>query len=231
MISPLEKTAKAKRVLIVEDHTLLAQLLADVINSLPGFIVVARATGETEALVLCGELNPDVMILDLVLAKDSGLTVLTKLREKGELPKVLVCSGNLTPDVVREALEIGAVGLIDKTARLEEFRSALFAVASGRTYFGSEVAAMLKGLVVGQPSADLAQKRRLTRREQTVLTYVIQGMTSREIAEMLGVSFYTVANHRSRLLRKFGLHRATQLSLYATRRNLLPRSDVAPQPD
>lgn len=225
MIRPSEDAAKVCRVLIVEDHTMLSQLFAEVVNSLPGFVVVGRSFGEADALRLCEQLNPDVMILDLVLADASGLIVMKKIRAKRDLPRVLVCSGNLTPEIVREALEIGAVGLIDKTARLEEFRAAVFAVAEGRTYFGSEVATMLKGLVIGEPAPEEVQRpRRLTRREQTVLSYVVQGLTSREIAKALGVSFYTVANHRSRLLRKFGLHRATQLSLYATRRNLLPRS-------
>jgi DNA-binding NarL/FixJ family response regulator len=228
---PSEKTATACRVLIVEDHTMLSELFSELVNSLPGFVVVGRSFGEADAITLCEQLNPDVLILDLVLGDASGLTVMTKLRARGDLPKVLVCSGNLTSEVVRQALEIGAVGLIDKTAQIEEFRSALFAVASGRTYFCSEVAAKMKRLVIDQPALDVPRRRRLTRREQTVLSYVVQGLTSREIAETLGVSFYTVANHRSRLLRKFGLHRATQLSLYATRRNLLPRSDVVPPPE
>jgi DNA-binding NarL/FixJ family response regulator len=229
MIRSSEDAAKTCRVLIVEDHTMLSQLFAEVVNSLPGFVVVGRSFGEADALRLCEEVNPNVMILDLVLADASGLTVMKKILAKRDLPRVLVCSGNLTPEIVREALEIGAVGLIDKTARLEEFRSAVLAVAEGRTYFGSEVATMLKGLVIGEPAPEIQRSRQLTRREQTVLSYVVQGLTSREIAKALGVSFYTVANHRSRLLRKFGLHRATQLSLYATRRNLLPRTDVAPQ--
>ncbi|MBI2510466.1 MAG: response regulator transcription factor [Opitutae bacterium] len=228
MIRPSDKAAKVCRVLIVEDHTMLSQLFAEVVNSLPGFVVVGRSFGEADALRLCEQHNPDVLILDLVLADASGLSLMRKIRAKGPLPKVLVCSGNLTPEIVREALEIGAVGLVDKTARLEEFRSAVFAVAEGRTYFGSEVATMLKGLVIEQPAPDLPRPRPLTRREQTVLSYVVQGLTSREIAKALGVSFYTVANHRSRLLRKFGLHRATQLPLYATRRNLLPRSAAVP---
>jgi len=208
---------------------MLGQLLTEVINSLPGFIVVGRACGEADALRLCEELAPDVIILDLVLAQTSGLTVLTKLRAKSDLPSVLVCSGNLSSEAVREALEIGVVGLIEKTARLEEFRSALLAVAAGRTYFSSGVAAIMRELVVGQSEPEFVPRRRLTRREQTVLTYVVRGMTSREIAKTLGVSFYTVANHRSRLLRKFGLQRATQLSHYATRQNLLPRPDLAQQ--
>lgn len=229
MIRPSENAAITTRVLIVEDHAMLGQLLTDVVNKMPGFAVVGRASAEGEALRLCADLEPDVMIVDLVLAASSGFTVLAKLRAKRALPHVLICSGHLSPEAVREALELGVLGLIDKTARLEEFRCALLAVARGRTYFGSEVAAMMKGLVVGESEPERAPPRRLTRREQTVLTYVVQGLTSRQIAETLGVSFYTVANHRSRLLRKFGLHRATQLSLYATRRNLLPRTDIAPR--
>jgi len=94
-------------------------------------------------------------------------------------------------------------------------------VAAGRTYFSPEIAGQIKDLVVASGSTPAVSPVRLTRREETVLCGLAQGLSTKQIASALGVSMHTVANHRSRLMRKTGLHRAAQLSLYAERRGLL----------
>ncbi len=209
------------KVVIIDDHTMLNELITTVVDSLAGFQVVGWVQTEAEALPLCGRELPDLVILDLVLTASSGIALLEKLGRLCPDTRVIIFSGNLTPDIIQQVLAAGACSLVSKTATLGEFRNALLAVAAGRTYFSPEVSAAIKSLVIDPRALVRAGRSRLTGREETVLRYLAQGFSSREIARTLGVSVYTVANHRSRLMKKTGLHRAAQLSLYAVRRGLL----------
>lgn len=221
VVTPPAKTSRIN-VVIVDDHTVLGELISEVIESLKNFRVVGRAQSEAEALALCARERPDIVILDLVLSASSGLTLLEKLEPACPGTRVLVFSGNLTPSVIKQVLAAGAFSLVSKSVSLAEFRTALLAVAANRTYFSGEISAAIKELVAAEPAA--APRPRLSRCEEVVLGYLAQGLSSREIAALLGVSIYTVANHRSRLMKKTGLHRAAQLSLYAERHGLLPQT-------
>jgi DNA-binding NarL/FixJ family response regulator len=220
---PTKLPGKSARisVVIVDDHAVLGELITSVIDSLRNFHVVGRAQNEAEALALCARTQPDLVILDLVLSASSGLALLEKLEPVCPRARVLVFSGNLTPGVIKQVLAAGAFSLVGKSVSLDEFRIALLAVAANRTYFSAEISTAIKNLVTAEPAV---RRPRLTRREEVVLGYLAQGLSSREIAALLGVSVYTVANHRSRLMKKTGLHRAAQLSLYAERHGLLPET-------
>lgn len=209
------------RVVIIDDHTMLNELITSVVDSLKGFHVVGSAQTEAEALQLCARVQPDLIILDLVLSSTYDLSLLEKISKLCPKARVVIFSGNLTPDIIKQVLAAGTYSLISKSATLGEFRSALLAVAAGQTYFSPDVSGAIKGLVVNPPSPSQPGQSKLTRREESVLCYLVQGLSSKEIASALGVSVYTVANHRSRLMKKTGLHRAAQLSLYAVRRGLL----------
>jgi DNA-binding NarL/FixJ family response regulator len=218
------------RVVIIDDHIMLNELLTSVVDSLKGFHVTGSAQNAADALELCTRQQPDLIILDLVLSPIFDLRLLEKISQACPEARVVVFSGNLTPDIIRQVLATGTYSLISKSATLEEFRAALVAVAAGRTHFSPDVSGLIKGLVVNPASLVRPGQPKLTRREETVLFYLAQGLSSKEIATALGVSVYTVANHRSRLMKKTGLHRAAQLSLYAVRRGLLGNPAMSAQP-
>ncbi len=217
------------RVVIIDDHILLSELITSVVDSMKGFRVAGTAQTEGEALQLCARVQPDLVILDLVLSSTFDLTLLEKISRLCVGARVVIFSGNLTPDIIKQVLAAGTYSLISKSATLGEFRFALLAVAAGRTYFSPDVSGTIKGLVVDPSSPARPGQSKLTRREEAVLCYLAQGLSSKEIASTLGVSVYTVANHRSRLMKKTGLHRAAQLSLYAVRRGLLGFSAMPPR--
>lgn len=219
------------RVVIVDDHILFKELITTVVNGLSGLKVVGWAQTEGEALQLCWKEKPEIIILDLLLMPaNSGIVALHRIRSVARDAHILIFSGNLTPEVIREVLAAGAFSLIDKAATLEEFRRALRAVAGGRIYFSPEISAAIRRLVLTAGLPGHRQKCRLTHREQSVLNHLAQGMSSKEIARQLGVSRHTVASHRTRLMRKTGLHRIAQLSLYAANHGLLaaPATDATP---
>jgi len=220
---------KPARVVIVDDHILFKELIISVVNTVGGLKVVGWAQTESEALEVCWKEKPDVIILDLLLMPaNSGIVALNRIRSVARDAHILVFSGNLTPDIIRQVLAEGAFSLIDKSASLEEFRRALHAVADGRTYFSPEISDTIRSLVLTTSRTHGAGRgNRLTRREESVLGHLARGMSSREIAALLGLSWHTVANHRNRLMQKIGLHRVAQLSLYAASHGLLA---AAPPP-
>jgi len=217
-----QQHVESTRVVIVDDHILFKELITTVVNGLAGLKVVGWAQTEDEALQLCWKEKPDIIILDLLLMpSNSGIVALHRIRSVSRDAHILIFSGNLTPEIIRRILAAGAFSLIDKAATLEEFRRALQAVAEGRTYFSPVISDTIRSLVLTAVEPGGGRESMLTRREQSVLSHLAQGMSSKEIAAMLGVSRHTVANHRTRLMRKTGLHRIAQLSLYAASHGLL----------
>ncbi|MFZ5496941.1 MAG: response regulator [Verrucomicrobiota bacterium] len=211
----------ATRVVIVDDHVLFRELLTGVVNSIEGLQVVGWACNESEAVALCWRERPGLIVLDLMLPGSQGIDIVERISATCRDARILVFSGNLTPSMIRQVLSAGSYSLVGKGATLDEFRRALQAVAAGRTYFSPEISTDIRTLVI-EPAAPLPKEPvRLSAREESVLSCLARGMSSREIAAILGLSQHTVVNHRSRLMRKIGLHRVAQLSLYAASRGLL----------
>lgn len=218
------------RVVIVDDHVLFREMITTVVDDVHGLKVVGWARNESEALTLCWRERPDLIVLDLMLPGSHGLGTLERLTAVCREARILVFSGNLTHGMIRQVLSAGPHSLMGKAASLDEFRRALQTVAAGRTYYSPEIAADIRSLVVA-PGQASARGSQLSPREEAVLGCLARGMSSREIASALGLSRHTVANHRSRLMRKLGLHRVAQLSLYAASQGLLELPLPTRQPD
>jgi DNA-binding NarL/FixJ family response regulator len=213
------QSAGTTKVVIVDDHAAIIGMMTQVVDSLPGFKVVGSALDADTALTLCRNQPVDIIILDLVLPGVSGLSLLRDLTVIRPQARVLIFTGNLNAAAMRGALIGGVLGVVEKMASLETFRAALQSVAMGQTYFGPLAGELIKGLVSrNSPSAGMVE---LTNREKTVLCHVAQGLSSKEIATKLGVSVHTVINHRSNLMKKTGLRRVAQLSLFAVQSGLI----------
>ncbi|MFA6959879.1 MAG: response regulator transcription factor [Opitutaceae bacterium] len=209
------------RVLIVEDHVAVIEMMVQVVESLPGFSVVGTAVDADAAVAFARKEPVDLVILDLVMPGVSGISLLSDLRLIAPRSHVLVFTGNLNATAIRAAISAGVLGVVEKMASLDVFRSALQAVAVGQTYFGPMAGTLVKGLITGENTATPFSTVSLTPRERTVLRHVAEGLNSREIAKKLGLSMHTVINHRSNLMKKTGLHRVAQLSLYAIQMGLV----------
>ncbi len=209
------------RVVIVEDHVLFREMLTGVVNAVDGLRVVGWACTESEAITLCWRERPDLIVLDLVLPENHGVATLERISAICPQARILVFSGNLSPAIIRQVLDAGPYSLVGKGVTLDEFRRALQAAAAGRIYFSPEIAADIRSMVATPVTSGVSGPRQLTAREESVLGCLARGMNSREIGTALGLSPHTVANHRSRLMRKLGLHRVAQLSLYAASHGLV----------
>jgi len=214
------------RVVIIDDHQAIIEMMTQVVDSIAGLRVVGATKDAAEAVGICVREQPDILILDLVMPQVSGMSLLNELKRHCAQARVLVFSGNLRPSSIREGLAAGVLGFVEKSGPLQEFRTAILSVRAGQAYFGSLASQMVRGLV-NRPEKFPSGHAELTEREKTVLSLVAQGLSSKEIAGNLGISVHTVINHRSNLMKKTGLRRVAQLSLYAAQTGLVKDMDEA----
>ena len=187
-----------------------------------GFYLQAQVQG---ALNLCLEVKPDLLVLDAKLPGLNGVDLLRRLVKTLPNVRVLVFSGHENPVLVREMLEVGAHGFVEKTAGLTEFKKGLETVANGGTYFGPAVAALLRDVVANPGSSNSADF--LTDREREILQLVAESHSTKEIAAKLDISVKTVDNHRTNLMRKLNLHDVASLTRYAVEIGLIePRKPL-----
>ncbi len=202
-----------KRLIIIEDQTAIREMLVEILRLDPNYQLVGESGDGQSAVALCLEVKPDLLVLDAKLPGLNGVDILRRIAKKLPAMRVLIFSGHEKPVLVREMLEAGAHGFVEKTAGLMEFKKGLETVANGGTYFGPAVAALLRD-VVANPDASSASDF-LTDREREILQLVAESHSTREIAAKLAISIKTVDNHRTNLMRKLNLHDVASLTRYA----------------
>ncbi len=208
-----ENSQTPVRVAIVEDHRVIREVLAEALGALDWILVVGQAATGMQAIELCEAGSYDVVLLDAMLPDMNGLDCVQKIRRGEPNTKFLILTGNTSPVLISRALELGVQGYIEKSLGFDDLVAAVKAIATGRTYYGPTVRQTLQALVKTptQPSAN----SRLTGREHSVLAGVAAGKSSKEIAADLGLSFFTVNNHRRRIKNKTGLRSTSDLTLHA----------------
>lgn len=203
------------RIVIVDDHVLMRDLLAHDLNREEGIEVIATfGTGE-EALVHNARLQPDLLILDVSLPGKSGLAVLSELRALGHQTPILMLSMHMNAAVMQRAMRSGANGYVVKQDSFGQLLEAVRSVAKGAT----SVSSYLKGAPTAVDGHDQDGEilARLTDREQQVLALIANGFSSTEIAEKLRLSARTVDFHRRNIITKTGLSKTAQLTKFAIR--------------
>jgi DNA-binding NarL/FixJ family response regulator len=212
------------RVLVADDHAIVRTGIRHVLESGPGFTVVAEASTGAEALELASSLRPDVTVLDISMPGDSGLRVVAELRRRSPETQVLILSMHDNTEYVLESLRAGAHGYLLKDTAATELRDAIRAVRRGESFFSppiaSRLSAVVRGDVVEPPAGALGQ---LTSRERQVLVGIATGHTNREIAVQLGISHRTVETHRESLMRKLDVRTVAGLTRLALEAGLVGR--------
>lgn len=212
------------RVLIADDHAIVRKGLFTLINGEDDMEVVGEAANAREVIAKAHDINPDVILLDLVLPDQSGLEALTQILAENPQARILILSSYADNDKLFPAIRAGASGYILKDASPEQLLQAIHDVSRGESYFHPTVALkMLRELdaIGGRGNARTATEEPLTDRELDVLRLVATGSTNSEIAGTLEISERTVGNHIGSILRKLHLANRTQATLYALRRGLV----------
>jgi DNA-binding NarL/FixJ family response regulator len=211
------------RVLIVDDHAIARQGLRTVLRVLPDMELAGEARNGQEAIAAVQTLQPDVVLMDLVMPEMDGVTAITTLKQMlPDLPIIVLTTFSET-DLVIGAVQGGADGYLLKDVEVEELAQAIRTVKSGQPYLHPEATRHL----LQATSRPLEQApERLTKREQEVLTLLARGYTNRQIADSLTITEKTVSVHVSNLLNKLELTSRTQAALYATRVGLVVPEDA-----
>ena len=184
------------------------------------FKIIIESGDGKEGCDLCIEKRPDFVILDIMLPNMNGTDVLRRFAKELPNTRVLVFSGYQTPGLVRELLQIGAHGFVEKSAALNELRKGIEIVSDGGSYFGPEIAQMLRE-AMADPKSKESGINVLTRRERQILQLIAESNSTKKIAEKLDISVKTAENHRTNLMRKLDLHDIASLTRYAINNGLI----------
>jgi DNA-binding NarL/FixJ family response regulator len=211
------------RVFLVEDQALVREGIQSLLLFDPGIAIAGSAADGEEALASIPRSSPDVVLLDMRLPRLSGLDVLRRLGERGELPPTIILTTFDDDEIVLEGLRAGARGYLLKDVSLSELVDAIRTVAAGGTAVKPIVSArVLQGLEGASTDfPHLEPPDRLTDREIEVLRLMTGGFSNREIARALQLTEGTVKNHVSSILSKLGVRDRTRAVLQAVRAGYL----------
>ena len=205
-----------KRVLIVDDHEVVAEglvrLLSDSFDVI-GIVVDGRVAADAIA-----HLRPDVVLLDLMMPNVSGLDVLRLAAERGLETHVIVLTMHADPQLAAEALKTGAHGFLMKEASSEELITAIGVVLNGGTYLASGLTKDVLSIMVAAPTS----RHELTSQQREVLRLVVQGQRAKEIAQALDLTTRSVEAIKYRLMQLLGVHSTAQLVRHAVEHRLVP---------
>jgi DNA-binding NarL/FixJ family response regulator len=208
-------TRKA-RLFIVDDHPIVRQGLALVINQEPDLLVCGEAVARQEALTSIAQLHPDLAVVDLSLQNSNGMDLIKDLKEHCPTVPVLALSMHDEMVVAERALRAGARGYIMKQEAPNKLLDAIRCVLGGGIYASDAVhSQLLRAVSEARPRNGASRMSRLSDRELQVFQLVGEGRSTREIAEHLDLSIKTVETHYKRIKRKLGLNNATELLQHA----------------
>jgi NarL family two-component system response regulator LiaR len=217
------------RVMIVDDHSMVRRGLATIIKVRPDLELVGEAANGREALELCREACPDVVLMDLVMPEMSGAEATQLIREDCPHIQVIALTSFQEKELVREALQAGAISYLLKNVSAEDLAAAIREASAGRSTLAPEA---IQALIQADTQTtareeDPAQAFGLTPREMEVLALLVEGLNNPEIAERLVVSRSTAKAHVSNILSKLGVSNRAEAIAMALQRNLTS-GDSAP---
>lgn len=211
------------RVLLADDHGIVRRGLRSILETEPGLTVAAEAADGLEALRLCEEHKPDLLIVDVGMPKLNGIDVAARVQKQDRPPKVIILSMHSDESYIIRALGAGARAYLLKDATDEDLLPAVRAVGAGKPYFSPAVTAVLvEDYVRRLQSRGLTDSYHLlTDREKEVLQLLAEGRSNKEVATVLDLSLSTVETHRANLMQKLNLHNTAEVVLYAVRKGII----------
>lgn len=208
------------RVAIVEDQTIFRQILAEVLRSSKRINVVGEYGSAAEALPHLISAPHELVLLDAILPDMRGLELLAHLQEKKPRIPVILVTAHARPALVQEALASGVKGIVAKSAPFHELTTSVDRVLAGGRSFCSVTTSMLAEVLENPTLGE-----ELTPRQAKIVELVARGLSSKEIADALGISDKTVQNHRLQIREKLNIHDVAGLTRYAIERGLIePRA-------
>lgn len=213
------------KIVIVEDQTMIRDLLVRACQSAFEHATVEQAADGARALERCKAIRPDLILLDLELPDGDGLDLLPALRALAPQAKVVVLSSHTDEVTISRIMQTHVEGFVDKNSQpLETLREAVQSVMEGRRYL-SPVVGKVWARLRDEPEAF---SKILSEREQEILGLVGRGLTNSEIAERVDLRVVTIQNHRCNIMTKLGIHSTSHLIRYANEKGFTRLSTTLP---
>jgi len=212
-----------KRIVIAEDHEVIRQSLKTLISVETGYQIVGEAANGLEAIRIVGELEPDLVLMDISMPKMNGLEAIREIKTMLPSTPVVILTVHKEEEFVLEAFRAGAAGYLLKHESQAELLMGLATVLAGKRFISPMISEkVLEGFLEGAKTLkEVTSWSTLTSRERQVLKLIAEGHTNKEIAEDLFISVKTVETHRANLMRKLDLHSAAELTAFAAKKGLI----------
>ncbi|MFQ6610549.1 MAG: response regulator [Fidelibacterota bacterium] len=213
-------------VLVVEDHIIVRQGIVSLINREDDIVVVEAADDGRQAIKLCKEKRPDIVVMDLSMPHLNGIEATRIIKNECPESRIVTLSMYSEEEYILKALDAGISGYLIKKNAAEDLIKAIRAVHAGRTFFSVEVAETIENYnhFKAEKSGtfdEAPKKKKLTSRELEVLQLIAEGYTSKKISEELYISINTVQRHREKIMQKTGIHDVAGLTRYALKKGII----------
>ena len=206
------------RVMLVDDHTMVRRGLGTFLKAFDDLQLAGEAESGAAAIRLCAETLPDVILMDMVMPDMDGAAATRLIRQQFPQVQVIALTSFKEGDLVKNALEAGAIGYLLKDVSAEELAGAIRAAHAGRATLSPEAAQALVETATQPPAPGLD----LTEREREVLALMVEGLNNTQIAGRLTVSSSTIKSHVSNILAKLGVVSRTEAVTLALRSRIIP---------
>lgn len=214
--------AEKIRVILVDDHTVVRKGIRALLEQENDIEVVAEAEDGLKGVEACIEHEPDVVVLDMALPLLSGVEAARKIKEKVPDARILILSMYDDEEYIIDSFKVGVAGYILKDVVVSDLVSAVRSVHRGSTFLSPSVSEKLRRQFQdGQHRQPRQGPAKLTARERQILKLIADGYTSRQISDILKISFKTVQTHRAHIMEKLGAHSTAELTRYAITKGII----------
>jgi DNA-binding NarL/FixJ family response regulator len=210
------------RILIVDDHEVVRRGLKTLLSAKAGWVVCAEAATGRDAITKAEQHRPDIVVMDIAMPGLNGLEASRKIRKMLPKTEIVVFSAHCSDQLVTEVIGAGARAYVLKSDADQDLFLAIEALVNHRTFFTAGAAEIFINGAVREGPLPMGMKHKyLTSREREIVQLVAEGKTSKEVANVLGISTKTAETHRANLMRKLELHSVVDLVRYAMRNSVI----------
>lgn len=204
-------------IVIADDHAIVRQGLKKILKEEKGFEVIGEARDGRDAVNKVQELSPDIVIMDIAMPELNGIEATRQIKQAGTGTKIIILSMHDHSRYIRELLGLGVSGYLLKNAASRDIVKAVDSAVKGNTYLSPSISSRVIEDYVGMNKKSLEEElyNTLSNREREVFQMVVEGSTTKKIAETLCVSPSTVKSHRSNIMEKLKMDNLSQLIQYA----------------
>ncbi len=209
------------RVMIAEDHTLVREGIRSLLAKLADVEVIGEAKDGLDAVRLCKQHSPDVVLMDIAMPELNGLDATTRIADVSPSTRVLFLSMHANEEYMQQALQMGAAGYLLKGADLKELEFAIRSVGRGERYLTPAVAKYMVDGYRNKGRNGASPLAQLTSRQREILQLIAEGHSTKGIAGRLNLSVKTIETHRAQVMKRLQIHDVAGLVRFAIRKGLV----------